>query len=149
MKIAVASDHAAIEERLALILALREHGHEVEDFGCAPGESVDYPDYAEKVAVSVRDGKASRGILLCGTGIGICMAAGKVEGIRSATIADPWSAEMTRRHNDANVGCFGARIHSSAAIIRMAEIFLATPFDGGRHQRRVDKIMALERQPSA
>lgn len=149
MKIAVASDHAAIEERLALVLALREHGHEVEDFGCAPGESVDYPDYAEKVAVSVRDGKATRGILLCGTGIGICMAAGKVAGIRAATIADPWSAEMTRRHNDANVGCFGARIHSSAAIIRMAEVFLATPFDGGRHQRRVDKIMALEQQPTS
>ena len=149
MKIAIASDHAAVDERLSVIEALRAAGHDVTDHGCAAGESVDYPDYAEKVAHDVQAGRAERGLLICGTGIGICMAASKVAGIRAATISDPWSAEMTRRHNDANVGCFGARIHSAAAIARMAQIFLDTPFEGGRHQRRVDKIMALEENGAA
>lgn len=144
MKLAVASDHAAIDERLALIEHLRGRGHDVTDFGCKPGESVDYPDYAVLVGRAVADGQAERGLLICGTGIGICMAAGKVDGIRAATIGDPWSAEMTRRHNDANVACWGARIHSATAIQRMADVFLETPFDGGRHAGRVAKIMAIE-----
>jgi len=144
MKIAVASDHAAIEERLALVEHLRSRGHDVTDFGCERGESVDYPDYAARAASAVAADKAERGILICGTGIGICMAAGKIDGIRAATIGDPWLAEMTRRHNDANVACFGARVHSAAAIQRMADIFLETTFDGGRHAQRVAKIMALE-----
>ncbi len=144
MKIAVASDHAAVDERLALIEHLRSRGHDVTDFGCKAGESVDYPDYAVLVARAVADGNAERGLLICGTGIGICMAAGKVDGIRAATISDPWSAEMTRRHNDANVGCWGARVHSAKAIQRMADIFMETPFDGGRHADRVAKIMAIE-----
>jgi len=144
MKIAVASDHAAIEERQALAAHLRTAGHDVTDFGCAPGESADYPDPAAAVARAVAAGDAERGLLLCGTGIGICMAAGKVNGIRAATIGDAFSAEMARRHNDANVACFGARILSAAAIQRFADTFLDTPFEGGRHQRRVDKITALE-----
>ncbi|MDJ0974850.1 MAG: ribose 5-phosphate isomerase B [Planctomycetota bacterium] len=145
MKIAIASDHAAVEERLALVEHLRSRGHDVTDFGCERGESVDYPDYAALAANAVAEGKAERGILICGTGIGICMAAGKVNGIRAATLSDPWSAEMTRRHNDANVACFGARIHSAKAIQRMADVFLETTFDGGRHTDRVAKIMALEK----
>ncbi len=144
MKIAVASDHAAIEERLALVEHLRSRGHDVTDFGCEPGQSVDYPDYAALAAGAVSEGKAERAVLICGTGIGICMAAGKLRGIRAATISDPWSAEMTRRHNDANVACFGARLLSAKAIQRMTDIFLETTFDGGRHADRVAKIMALE-----
>lgn len=144
MKIAVASDHAAVPERQALIAHLEVRGHEVLDFGCQPGESVDYPDYAEKVARAVVAGQAERGVLICGTGIGICMAAGKIHGIRAATIHDTYTAEMCRRHNDANVVCMGARIHSAAAIQRLVDIAIDTPFDGDRHARRVGKIMALE-----
>ncbi|MDA1193974.1 MAG: ribose 5-phosphate isomerase B [Planctomycetota bacterium] len=144
MKIALASDHAAVDERLALAAHLRAAGHDVTDHGCAPGESVDYPDYGARVARAVAGGQAERGILICGTGIGICMAAGKVHGIRAATVHDAFTAEMCRRHNDANVMCMGARVHAAAAIQRLADIFVATPFDGGRHATRVAKIMALE-----
>mgnify|MGYP001825442123 CR=1 FL=1 len=147
MKIAVASDHAAVAERQALVEHLRSRGHDVVDHGVPPGEAADYPDMAEVVAKQVASGGAERGILCCGTGIGICMAAGKVDGVRAATIGDAFSAEMTRRHNDANVACFGARVISAAAMQRFADIFIETPFDGGRHQRRVDKITALEGGP--
>jgi ribose 5-phosphate isomerase B len=144
LKVALSSDHAAVEERLTLAAHLREAGHDVTDFGCEGGQSVDYPDYAAKVARAVAGGEADRGIVLCGTGLGVAMAANKVRGIRAATIGDDFSAEMARRHNDANVACFGARIHAAAAICRMADRFLAAPFDEGRHAGRVAKIMALE-----
>jgi len=144
LRLAVASDHAAVSERLALVQHLRDQGHDVRDLGCAAGEAVDYPDQAALVARAVAGGEADRGILICGTGIGVCMAAGKVDGIRAATIHDAFTAEMCRRHNDANVACMGARVHAAAAIVRMVDVFLATPFDGGRHTGRVAKIMALE-----
>jgi ribose 5-phosphate isomerase B len=144
MKIAVASDHAAVAERKALVTHLEAAGHDVHDLGAEEGESVDYPDFAEKVARAVAGQRAERGVLICGTGIGICMAAGKIHGIRAATIHDPYTAEMCRRHNDANVFCMGGRIHSADAIQRMVDIALSTPFEGGRHARRVEKIMALE-----
>ena len=144
IRIAVASDHAAVPERLALIEHLRAGGHRVTDFGCAAGEAVDYPDQAALVGRAIVAGEADRGILICGTGIGICMAANKIDGIRAATIHDAFTAEMCRRHNDANVVCMGARVHAAAAIVRMADVFLTAPFDGGRHTGRVAKIMALE-----
>lgn len=147
-RIAIASDHAAVPERQALIEYLRAEGHDVSDFGSAPGESVDYPDQAALVARAIVAGEADRGILICGTGLGICIAANKVDGIRAATIHDAFTAEMCRRHNDANVACMGARIHAAAAICRMADVFLESPFDGGRHSGRVDKIMALEKNAS-
>ncbi len=142
--LAVASDHAAIPERFALIEHLRGEGHEVIDFGCKEGESVDYPDQAALVGNAVVEGKAERGVLICGTGLGICMAANKVDGIRAATVHDAFTAEMCRRHNDANVVCMGARVHAAVAIQRMVDVFLASPFDEGRHTGRVAKIMALE-----
>ncbi len=142
--IAVASDHAAVPERQALIEHLRAAGHTVTDFGSAPGESVDYPDQAALVGRAIVAGEADRGILICGTGLGICMAANKVDGIRAATVHDAFTAEMCRRHNDANVVCMGARVHAAAAICRMADVFLEAPFDEGRHTGRVGKIMALE-----
>lgn len=142
--IAVASDHAAVPERQALIEYLQAAGHTVTDFGSAPGESVDYPDQAALVGRAIVAGKADRGILICGTGLGICMAANKVDGIRAATVHDAFTAEMCRRHNDANVVCMGARVHAAAAICRMADVFLEAPFDAGRHTGRVGKIMALE-----
>ena len=144
MRIAIASDHAAVDERMGLIEHLKAEGHDVVDHGVAAGEAADYPDQAEKVARDVSDARVEFGVLLCGTGIGVAMAACKVPGVRAATIADPWSAEMTRRHNNANVACFGARIHSVPAMKRMLDVFLASPFDGGRHERRVGKIDALD-----
>ena len=144
MKIAIACDHAAIAEKDELVTHLRSRGHSVEDLGVQAGESADYPDQAEAVARQVAAGHADRGVLVCGTGIGMAMAACKVPGIRAATIGDAFSAEMTRRHNDANVACFGARVLPSAAIIRFADIFMESPFDGGRHERRVIKIDALD-----
>jgi len=148
MRIAIGSDHAAPEERSAIIEVLRGQGHEVVDVGCPPGASVDYPEPAADVARRVASGEVDRGILICGTGIGVAMAAGKIDGVRAATIGDAFSAEMTRRHNDANVACFGARILSTAAMLRLIDLFLETPFDGGRHERRRDKIMALEKGAS-
>ncbi len=149
MKLAVACDHAAISEKDELITHLRSRGHSVQDLGCAAGEAVDYPDQALAVAKAVAGGEAERGVLICGTGIGMAMSASKVPGIRAATIGDTFSAEMTRRHNDANVACYGARVISSTAIQRFTDIFLETPFDGGRHERRVGKINALDRAPDA
>ena len=147
LKVALASDHAAVVERQALLQHLNSAGHEVTDFGPNDTTSVDYPDFAEKVAHGVADGSFDFGVLLCTTGIGVCMAANKVDGIRAATVSDTYTAEMTRRHNNANVICMGAGIHATAAIVRAVDVFLATSFDGGRHARRVDKILALE-QPT-
>lgn len=144
MRIAVASDHAAVAERLHLVAALRAAGHSVEDLGGPQDVPVDYPEPAAAVAHAVAEGRAERGVLLCGTGIGVCMAANKVHGIRAATLHDEFTAEMARRHNDANVACLGGRLLSAAAIQRIVERFLASSFDGGRHATRVAKIMALE-----
>ena len=143
-RIAIATDHAAVEERLFLVEQLQAAGHKVQDLGCAAGAPCDYPDQAALVARAVASGEAEVGVLLCGTGIGVAMAAGKIPGVRAATISNEYSAEMTRRHNDANVACFGARIHSAVAMTRMLDIFLVTPFDGGRHTARVAKIDALD-----
>jgi len=147
-RIAIATDHAAVDERLQLADHLRNAGHEVLDLGCAAGSPCDYPDQAELVARAVADGTTEFGVLICGTGIGVAMAACKVDGIRAATLGGEYAAEMTRRHNDANVACFGARIHSAYAMARMLDIFLETPFDGGRHAPRVAKITALESELS-
>jgi len=144
VRLALASDHAGVPERQALAEALTKAGHSVLDLGCPPGASVDYPDIAVKVARAVATGQAERGVLLCGTGIGVSMAANKVAGIRAAVITDGFTAEMSRRHNDANVACFGSRLLSQHAMIRLTEIWLATPFDGGRHAARVAKINALD-----
>jgi ribose 5-phosphate isomerase B len=145
-RIAIATDHAAVDERLKLVEHLSAAGHHVHDLGCEAGSPCDYPDQAALVAHEVAAGRADFGVLLCGTGIGVAMAACKVEGIRAATIGGEYAAEMTRRHNDANVACFGARIHSGYAMMRMLDIFLETPFDGGRHAPRVAKIDALDAQ---
>jgi len=146
LRIAIASDHAGVAERQTLVAHLRAQGHEVNDLGCAPGESVDYPDQAAAVGRAVAGGAADRGVLVCGTGLGVCMAANKVRGVRAATVHDEYTASMARRHNDANVICMGARLLSAAAITRCVELFLSTPFDGGRHAARVAKIVALESQ---
>lgn len=144
MRIVVVADHAAFEAKAALAAHLRARGHEVIDLGTDGPASVDYPDLAAKGARAVAGGGAERGVFLCGSGIGICIAANKVHGVRAVVVRDENDAQMSRRHNDTNVACFGARVTAGDRIAALADLWLATPFEGGRHQRRVDKIVALE-----
>lgn len=150
MKIAVGADHAGFPAKEAIKKWLVEMGHDVVDFGCDSYDSVDYPDFAEKVARFVaEDHHTRRGVLVCGTGIGIGIAANKIAGIRAATCHDEFTARMSRAHNDANVLCMGARV---LAVDRMEPIvreFFHTPFDGGRHDTRIEKIARLEREGSS
>lgn len=144
MRIAIGSDHRGYVVKEKLIRVLEQLGHEVEDNGTHDNRAVDYPDYASAVSRRVADGRADRGILICGTGIGMCIAANKVTGIRAATCHDDLTAEIVRRHNDANVLCLSADMLGGREVDRMVEIWLNTPFDGGRHARRLEKIAELE-----
>lgn len=143
MKIAIACDHGGYELKNAIIDKI-SIDNEVKDFGCYSEESVDYIDYAKAVAEAVAKGDFDKGILCCGTGIGMSIAANKVKGIRAACCSEAFSAEMTRRHNDSNILCLGGRVVSIEKGIELAELYLLTEFEGGRHERRVDKITALE-----
>lgn len=145
MKLAVGMDHAAFPLKEELLGVLRALGHTVVDLGTCDAGSCDYPDFAAAVARAVASGECDRGVLLCGTGIGMSIAANKIPGIRAALIGDEKSAELSRQHNDANVFCAGARLHPTLRIAELLKIWLSTPFEGGRHQRRVDKITALEK----
>ncbi|MBN1282694.1 MAG: ribose 5-phosphate isomerase B [Proteobacteria bacterium] len=140
MRIAVGSDHAGFMTKETLKERLVKDGHEVRDFGTSSPDSCDYPDYARLVAQAVAEGAAERGLLVCGSGIGMCMAANRFPSVRAAVLHDDFDAEMSRRHNDANVACLAARKQDQAAQARLLEIFLKTPFDGGRHEARVAKI---------
>ena len=142
------SDHAAFAAKAALSAHLRAKGHEVLDLGTDATASVDYPDFGAKGGRAVAEGRAPFGVFLCGSGIGIAIAANKVAGIRAANLRDEFDAEMSRRHNDANVACFGARVHADARIASLTDLFLATPFEGGRHAARVAKLGAIGRELS-
>lgn len=144
MKIAIASDHGGFDLKEQVKSWLQEMGHEAEDFGCLNKESCDYPDFGAAAARAVASGQCERGIVICTTGIGISITANKVKGIRCALCGEPWSAEMTRRHNDANMLAMGAGVVGPLLARRIVETFLTTEFEGGRHQRRIDKIMAVE-----
>ncbi len=144
MMIAIGCDHGGIEIKNAIIESFKETGIEYNDFGCYTSESVDYPEYAYKVAKAVADGQCEKGIICCGTGIGVCIVANKVKGIRAATVTNEFCAEMTRRHNNTNVLCMGGRVIDEATAVKLADIFIKTPFDGDRHTRRVDMITAIE-----
>jgi ribose 5-phosphate isomerase B len=144
VRIAVGADHAGIDLKNHLAELLRGAGHEVEDLGTHTAESVDYPDFARKVAEHVAEGGAERGILVCGTGIGVAISANKVHGIRAANCNDLFTARMARAHNDANILTLGARVVGEGVAEETVKIFLATEFEAGRHQRRVDKISDLE-----
>ena len=146
MRIAVGTDHRGFDIRAKLVELLKQLGHEVLDVGTFSPDSVDYPDIAADVAHKVSRGEVERGILVCGTGLGMCIAANKVRGVRAAPCHDDLTAEMSRRHNDANVLCLSADLLGERLIDRMIEIWLTTPFEGGRHARRVDKIAELERE---
>lgn len=146
MRIAVGCDHRGCGIRGKLIDLIHRLGHEVVDAGVYSEEPVDYPDVAAKVARMVGRGEVDRGILICGTGLGMCIAANKVSGVRAAPCHDDLTAEMSRRHNDLNVLCLSADLLGERLIDRMVEIWLNTPFEGGRHARRVEKIRALEQE---
>lgn len=144
MKIAIANDHAGINLKPTLIKYLTEHGYEYCDFGTYTTDSCDYPDYALKASEAVASGECDRGILICGTGIGMSIAANKVKGIRCAHCHDVFSAKATRHHNDANMLAFGERVIGAGVMLEIVEAFLTTEFDGGRHQKRIDKITGIE-----
>ena len=144
MKIALGSDHGGYELKEYIKTVIEKMGHEYVDFGCYNLDSCDYPDFGAAAAKAVAAGECEKGIVVCTSGIGISITANKVKGIRCAHCADCLQAEMTRRHNDANVMAIGAGFTGKNMAERMVEVFLTTEFEGGRHQRRVDKIMALE-----
>ncbi len=144
MKIAIGSDHRGVETKRRLTANLRTMGHEVVDLGVDGSESVDYPDYACAVGNRVGAGEAERGVLICGTGLGMCIAANKVNGVRAASCHDSFTAEMSRRHNDANVLCLSADLLGEELIERLVRVWMETPFEGGRHARRVEKIAKIE-----
>ncbi|HYP06662.1 MAG TPA: ribose 5-phosphate isomerase B [Bryobacteraceae bacterium] len=145
MKIAIAADHAGYSLKEALRQRLSAGGHDVLDFGTTSSESTDYPDYALAVSEQVACGEATRGILVCSTGIGMSIAANKVSGIRAAVVTSEQGAELTRSHNDANVIALGAKFLNIDEASRLVAIFLSTEFDGGpRHARRIEKIAAME-----
>ena len=142
--IAIGCDHAGVELKDEVINFLREKNIEVTDCGIKSGEKCDYTDMAEKVCGMITSGEAEKGILICGTGIGMSMAANKIKGIRAAVCTEHFSAKYTRLHNDANVLCMGARVVGPGLALELADIFVSTEFEGGRHQRRVDLISKLE-----
>ena len=144
MKIAVASDHRGYDIKGKILPLIGDLGHDAIDFGPLSPEIVDYPDFAAKVAKAVSKGEVDRGILICGTGIGMCITANKFPGVRAAACHDDLTAEMSRLHNDANVLCLSADMLGDRLVNRMVEIWLKTEFEGGRHARRVAKIVQLE-----
>ena len=144
MKIALGCDHGGFSLKDAVKVYLLDKGYEVEDFGCFDESSVDYAPIAAKAAHSVADGRNTFGILICSTGIGISISANKVKGIRAALCTDDHCAEMTRRHNNANILCMGGHVVTKQTAFRMIDIFLSTEFEGGRHQRRIDQISDIE-----
>ena len=143
MKVAVGSDHRGYQVKKMVIKSLKSKGFEYHDFGCMSEESVDYPDVARTVGEAVARGEYDRGILVCGTGIGVCMAANKIHGIRAAMCYDTFCARRSRQHNDANVICLGGEA-AMDPVADILDVFLNTEFKGGRHQRRVEKISQLE-----
>ena len=149
MKIAIGSDHRGVDTKRRLTANLRTMGHDVIDLGVDGSESVDYPDYALAVGRLVGAGEAERGVLICGTGLGMCIAANKVNGVRAASCHDSFSAEMSRRHNDANVLCLSADLLGEELIERLVRVWMETPFEGGRHARRVEKIAKIEAEQCA
>ena len=144
MKIAIGADHAGVDLKDRLAEFLQKLGAEVTDVGTRGPESVDYPDFAREVARRVADGRAERGVLVCGTGVGMSITANKVQGVRAAVVSEEYSAVMSRRHNDANVLCLGGRVVGTGLAESIVKAWLDAPFEGGRHEKRVDKIRQLD-----
>lgn len=145
MTIAIANDHAGTEFKFEIIKHLEDKGYTVLNYGTDDKASVDYPDYAKLVADAIKSGKADSGVLICGTGVGMSIAANKIDGIRASLCGDCFSAEMTRRHNDSNILCLGARVIGIELAKKIVDSYFSASFEGGRHQVRVDKINRLEK----
>jgi ribose 5-phosphate isomerase B len=143
MKIIVGCDHGGFELKEKILSFLRSAGYQVDDIGTYSSDSVDYPPYAIKVAEAVARGPADRGILICGSGIGMCMTANRIPGVRAVQASEPYSARMSRRHNDSNVLCLGGRFIGQDMAFEIIDTWLNEVFEGGRHQRRVDMIDSL------
>ena len=141
--IAIGADHAGYELKVVIANYLRDCGHDVLDCGAHDAQRVDYPDYGAAVGRAVVAGQAQLGVCICGSGIGICIAANKIVGVRAATLHDVTSARLSRQHNDANIACFGARLLGPQTVLDSVDAFLGATFEGGRHQQRVEKIDAL------
>lgn len=146
MKIALAADHGGLNLKNVIKAYLEGNGYEISDFGTNSNESCDYPDFALPAAEAVASGKCQRGIVICSTGIGVSIVANKVTGVRCAHCHDTYCAEFTRRHNDANMLALGEKVVGEGYALKIVETFLSTEFEGGRHQRRVDKITAIEKK---
>ncbi len=146
MKIAIGCDHGGFVLKDAILSYLDQAGIDYVDYGCFDESSVDYPDYAAKVAKAVQSKQADKGILMCGTGIGITIAANKFKGIRAAVVTNEFCARATAQHNDANILGLGGRVVSPEEAVKLVDLWLNTPFEGGRHQRRLDKIAEIEEQ---
>ncbi len=140
MKVAIGADHGGFELKEEVVAFLKGLGYQVEDLGCYSKDSVDYPLYAKKVIELVKDGGFERGILICGTGIGMSIVANRIPGIRAALCHELFTAEMSRRHNNANILCMGGRVIGPSLALAMVKVWLETPFDGGRHERRLCQI---------
>jgi ribose 5-phosphate isomerase B len=146
MNVAIGADHGGFDLKEKISVWLSDNGHNVKDFGCESTESVDYPQFGASVARSVAVGESELGILVCGSGVGMSMTANKIPGIRAALCNDAVCAEYSRRHNDANVLAMGGRVVAPDKAIEIVQIFLTSRFEGGRHARRVDQIMDLEKE---
>ena len=144
MRIGIGNDHSGVEMKREIVKFLQEQGHEVVNYGTDESTRCDYPVYGEKVGRAVTAGDVDRGILICGTGLGISLAANKVRGVRAVVCSEPCTARLSRQHNDANVLAFGARIIGIEMAKMIVETWLSTEFEGGRHQRRVDMVMEIE-----
>jgi ribose 5-phosphate isomerase B len=147
MKISIASDHRGYHLKEKVIFLLKSKGHEISDEGPSSDVSVDYPDFAALVAKKVSCGSVERGILICGTGIGMCITANKFPGVRAAPCADVVTAELSRRHNDLNILCLSGDLLSSRTAEHVVDKWMTTEFEGGRHERRVEKILEIEKAP--
>lgn len=145
MRIAIGCDHGGFVLKDSIMAYLDEKGYEVLDFGTYTTASVDYPDIALPVALAVAEGRADKGILMCGTGIGITIAANKVDGIRAAVVSNEFCARATAQHNNANILGLGGRVVSPEEAVHLVDVWLNTPFEGARHQVRIDKITAIEK----
>lgn len=144
MRIGIGNDHSGVEMKREIVKFLQEQGHEVVNYGTDESIRCDYPVYGEKVGRAVTTGEVDKGILICGTGLGISLAANKVRGVRAVVCSEPCTARLSRQHNDANVLAFGARIIGIEMAKMIVETWLSTEFEGGRHQRRVDMVMEIE-----
>ena len=148
-KIVIGCDHAAVDMKNQVADDLRSKGYEVTDVGTYTNDSCDYPVIAHELCTKIQDGSHKLGILICGTGIGMSMAANKHHGIRAACCSEPYSAQLTRQHNDANVLCFGARVVGLGTALQLVDAFLNTDYEGGRHQRRVDLVNQIEKDEAS